>query len=102
VAKYGGRVATKQELAPTHRNPPETVDGTPKFLVKLLMEGKAERYRRRADELRAIAEQLADQEARATLLEAAQDYERMAAAADDVKSTVGKSDGKDTGQKLPR
>ena len=38
----------------------------------------AERYRKRAEELRAIAQTMKDASARGSLLEIAEDYERMA------------------------
>ena len=68
------------------------------------MENKAERYRRRADALRAIAAHLIDAGARATLLEVAKDYERMARAAEKADGDSGrpaKPDGKDEA-KRPR
>ena len=49
--------------------------------VVTAMETKAERYRQRAEDLRAIAAQVMDLKARGTLLEVAEDYERMAQAA---------------------
>jgi hypothetical protein len=52
------------------------------FPVNDGMESKADRYRRRAEELRAIASQIMDLTARATLIEVAEDYERMAFAAE--------------------
>jgi len=58
------------------------------------MESKAQRYRQRAKDLRAIAKQLTDAKARSTLLDVAQDYERMADS-DDSRPTA-KSDGKDS------
>jgi len=48
------------------------------------METKAERYRRRAVELRAIAAQMLDLKARSTLLDVADDYERMAQSAENA------------------
>lgn len=60
------------------------LDGTGRLLVKTAMETKAERYRQRALELRAIAEQMMDLNARTTLLEVAEDYERMAQTAENI------------------
>ncbi len=51
------------------------------------METKAIRYRQRAEELRAIAAQVMDLKARATLLEVAEDYERMALSAENALDT---------------
>jgi hypothetical protein len=60
-----------------------------------LMETKAERYRQRADELRAIAAQIIDIKARETLMEVAEDYERMAQTAENTARDPadGKVDG---------
>jgi hypothetical protein len=60
-----------------------------------LMETKAERYRQRADELRAIAAQIMDLKARVTLIEVAEDYERMAQTAENAarNGADGKLDG---------
>jgi hypothetical protein len=59
------------------------------------METKADRYRQRAEELRAIAEQVMDLKARGTLLEVAEDYERMAQAAENA-GLPPKADGKNS------
>ena len=56
------------------------------------METKAERYRQRAEELRTIAAGIMDLKARATVIEVAEDYERMAQAADN-SAISGKTDG---------
>jgi hypothetical protein len=66
-------------------------DGTGALAVKHLMESKTQRYKRRADDLRAIADQLTDKQARATLLEVADDYDRMARAAE--KPSPARRDG---------
>jgi hypothetical protein len=60
------------------------LDGTAGLLVNKAMQTKAERYRQRAVDLRAIAEQMMDLKARATLLEVADDYERMAQSAENT------------------
>ena len=69
----------------------------------LLMETRAEHYRQRAKHLRRIAADLADADARATLLEAAADYDRMADSAEKLpsdKKPNSNSDGKDTARRL--
>lgn len=76
------------------------MDGTCGLLVNTGMETKAERYRQRARDLRAIADQVMDLQARATLVEVAEDYERMAQAADNA-ALAGKGDGL-MGPKRPR
>jgi hypothetical protein len=53
------------------------------------MESKADRYRRRAEELRGIAAQIMDLTARATLIEVAEDYDRMALAAENSAAADG-------------
>ena len=66
------------------------------------METRADRYRQRAKHLRTIAADLADADARATLLEAAEDYDRMADAAEKMPSdgkTNSNSDGKDAARR---
>ncbi len=68
------------------------------------METRAERYRQRANELRSIAATLNDDPARATLIEIAEDYERMAATAEKPPARNGagiRPDGID-GDKRPR
>ena len=60
------------------------MDGTHGLLVNTAMETKAERYRQRAVELRAIADQVMDLKARSTLLDVAEDYERMAQTAENT------------------
>ena len=65
------------------------MDGTAGFLVNTAMETKSERYRQRAVELRAIAAQMLDLKARETLLEVAEDYERMAQTAENTARPDG-------------
>ena len=72
--------------------------GTARLLVKTQMETKADRYRQRATELRTIAAGIMDLKARATLIEVAEDYERMAQAADSA-ALSGKSGATDRPKK---
>ena len=74
------------------------MDGTGYLPVIHAMETKAARYRKRAEELRAIANQIMDLKARGTLLEVADDYERMA----QVAENAGVPDKADGGERPKR
>jgi hypothetical protein len=55
-------------------------------------ENEAGRYRQRAEEVRKIAAATKDKESRATLMQVAEDYDRMA----ETREAIAKSDKKRT------